>query len=79
MVNIILYNMILNYITYTLIIFTLYILQCVISFLPSVCCNHLIVYCLHVYVSTCAEFQCQSNLVAYLSSQPERTISSQSW
>ena len=71
--------MILNYTTYTLFIFTLNILQCVISFLSSVCCNHLIVYCLHVYVSTCAEFQCQSNLVAYLSSQPERTISSQSW
>ena len=44
--------MILNYITYTLFIFTLNILQCVISFLSLVCCNHLIVYCLHVYLST---------------------------
>ena len=44
--------MILNYTTYTLFIFTLNILQCVISFLSLVCCNHLIVYCLHVYLST---------------------------
>ena len=43
--------MILNYTTYTLFIFTLNILQCVISFLSSVCCNHLIVYCLRVSVS----------------------------
>ena len=45
--------MILNYTTYTLLIFTLKFLQCVISFLPSACCNHLNVlmsYCLIVFV-----------------------------
>ena len=45
--------MILNYTTYTLLIFADIFLQCVISFFLSVMCNHLIVYCLHVYVSPC--------------------------
>jgi hypothetical protein len=45
--------MILNYTTYTLFIFTLNILQCVISFLSSVCCKPpycLLSPCLRVYM-----------------------------
>ena len=48
--------MILIYTTYTLFIFTLKFLQCVISLLLSACCNHLNVlmsYCL----SYCLRFE----------------------